>query len=97
MIHTCLNCIHYCATLCDPQDSSYHIHNWCKCRQALINTYALADRYEYKSIYHDDLETGLACCYLFEPKDKPTFPDAWFEKNRQKNLENRLSPQDLFS
>ena len=94
MIKTCYNCIHFCATLCDPADESYHIHNWCKCRNALINPYALADRYEYKDLYCDDLETGDAVCYLFEAKEKPAFPDQWFLKNRQKNLENRMTPAD---
>lgn len=95
MIKTCYNCVHFCAILSDPSDESYRIHNWCKCRNALIDTYAMADRYEYKDIYHDDLETGDAVCYLFEPKDKPTFPDEWFEKNRQKNLQNRLTEDDF--
>ena len=94
MIRTCYNCIHFCATLCDAADPGYHIHNWCKCRNALINAYAMADRYEYKDIYCDDLETGDACCYLFEEKDKPAFPDEWFLKNRQKNIENRLTEED---
>ena len=95
MIKTCYNCIHFCATLCDASDSSYCIHNWCKCKNALIAPYTLADRYEYKDVYYDDLETGDAVCYLFEAKEKPAFPDQWFEKNRQKNLENRISEADF--
>ena len=94
MLKTCYNCIHFCATLCDPEDPIYHIHNWCKCRQALIDSFVLADRYEYKSTYCDDLETGDAFCYLFEAKEKPMFPDEWFEKNRKKNLENRISEEE---
>ena len=95
MIKTCYNCRHFCATLCDPADPSYHIHNWCKVRNAFIDAYAMADRYEYKGIYCDDLETGDAVCYLFEPKDHPAFPDAWFEKNRQKNLESRIDEAEF--
>ena len=33
-------------------------------------------------------------CYLFEAKERPAFPDQWFLKNRQKNLENRMPPAD---
>ena len=95
MIKTCYNCIHFCATLCDAADPGYRIHNWCKCRNALIDAYAMADRYEYKDIYCDDLETGDACCYLFEEKDKPAFPDEWFLKNRQKNLESRIDEAEF--
>ncbi len=94
MIRTCYNCIHFCATLCDPEDTSYHIHNWCKLKRTILDPFVMADRYEYKDIYHDDLETGDACCYLFEPRQTPAMPDEWFENNRRRNIQNRLDDME---
>ncbi len=91
MKKTCFNCIYFCNMLSESGDSSYHIHNWCKHWESTINAYGIADKYEYKSVYYDDLETGDAFCYMFEAKEKPMFDDEWFEKNKESNIKNRIS------
>lgn len=94
MKKTCFNCVHFCNTLCDREHPQYHIHYWCKQWNALIDGLALADRYEYDGIYYDDLETGDACCYMFEPMEVPTYEDEWFDRHKAHNLENRMTDVD---
>ena len=95
MKKTCFNCKHFSHTLSDP-GSDYHVHYWCiQWATVISNPCGLADRYEYKGgIYYDDLETGDAFCYMFEEKDAPMFEDAWFEKNEQTNIANRISDDE---
>ena len=88
MKKTCMNCRWYHFTLADEDD--FHIHAWCEQWQTVLHGYALADRWEYSSPYYDDLETGDAFCYMFEPKDKPAFPDEWFDRNKAENERNRI-------
>ena len=90
MKKTCMNCQFYCSSLCDGENSGYHIHDWCKYWQTFIPSFGIADQYEYNGPYYSDIETGDAFCYMFKAKEIATFEDAWFEKNKQENLENRV-------
>ena len=95
MKKTCFNCKNFVDTLCDPH-TTYHVHYWCRQWNVTLATpCGLADRYEYKGgVYYDDLETGDACCYMFEEKDAPMYEDTWFQKNKQTNLENRIEESE---
>ena len=90
MKKTCFNCIYFCGSLCDPNNQTYHIHNWCKHWNTFINAYGIADKFEYNDCYYDDLETGDAFCYMFEAREKPMFEDEWFERNKRENIKNRV-------
>ena len=95
MKKTCFNCKYFCNTLSDPDQPSYHIHYWCKYwRTCLDRSCGLADRYEYKTSYFDDLETGEAYCYMFSLRELPMYEDAWFEHNQAENIKNRISEVD---
>lgn len=88
---TCLNCKNFIAVLCNESGSFYHIHNWCTRWQRQVNDSALSGRFEYEGGFYDDLETGDAFCYMFEPLDVPAKPDEWFEKNKRHNLEHVIT------
>ncbi len=90
MKKTCANCRHYCEELLNPANPAQHIHDWCFRWGREIPCFALADRYEYSQSYYSDIETGDAVCYLFEAADKPRHEDAWFNRNREENIRNRI-------
>ncbi len=94
MKKTCMNCQNYCSTLSDGETPGYHVHNWCKYWQTLIPDHGIADRYEYSEPYYSDLETGDAFCYMFATTKTPRFEDAWFERNKQENIKNRIEEAD---
>ena len=85
MLKTCMNCRKYHATLNDEQGHDFHIHDWCEQWNTTLDPFALADQFEYNGFYNSDLETGEACCYMFEPAESPAFPDEWFLKNKEEN------------
>ena len=90
MKKTCYNCRKFYNILADDENK-YHIHNWCRQWNVAIETSVLADKFEYNGPYYDDLETGDAFCYLFEPRDEPAFDDEWFENNKRENIKNRIA------
>ena len=90
MKKTCYNCRKFYFVLAD-EVSGYHLHNWCRQWERTIESSSLADQFEYNVPYYDDLETGEAFCYLFEPKEKAEFPDEWFENNKKENIKNRIA------
>ena len=84
MRKTCQNCIHYHSCLSEEGRTYFHIHNYCdKYKVTLgllmkhrltsfLNTYWL-DMCEANSnndCVYDDIECGLASCYLFMAKDE---------------------------
>ena len=97
MRETCLNCKHLYDLLFieDKQfDKSCpkHIHNYCEVWKTTVNgqkgideILCLSNDGENNEILFDDLETGEAYCYRFNPKDKPFKPDEWFEHNLKHN------------
>ena len=84
MKKTCMNCTKYHATLAS-NDGAFHIHDWCEQWKTVLNASALANKLDYECPFYDDLETGDAFCYMFEPVDEPAYPDEWFEKNKAAN------------
>ena len=95
MKRTCFNCKHFSNTMCDPEEN-YHFHYFCRMWKTVFsNIFASEDRYEYKDgPVFDDLETGKSYCYMFETREKPMYEDAWFEKNEQTNIANRISDDE---
>ncbi|MBE5758928.1 MAG: hypothetical protein E7332_02730 [Clostridiales bacterium] len=79
-----MNCLHFHPSLSDD-NNSYHIHYWCSLWETVVYAHVLADRMGCECPFYDDLETGDAFCYMFEPVDVPTFPDEWFDKNKAEN------------
>ena len=84
MKHTCANCEYYHACLQEHNPTSfYHIHDYCSrwnrvdtCpMRAALNEFL--DSYSVDvsaatpdvNVVFDDIETGFAGCYLFEPGD----------------------------
>ena len=84
MKKTCMNCKYYYSTLSDGE-SFFHIHDWCDQWKTQLKAYAHADMVEHDYPYNSDLETGEAYCYMFEPADKPAYPDEWYDANRAEN------------
>ncbi len=91
MKKTCANCKYYCEELLNPANPNQHIHDWCCLWMREIPCFVLADRYNYgNQTYWDDIETGDAVCYLFEPTTNPQHEDAWFDRHREENIRNRI-------
>lgn len=86
MLKTCYNCSHY-YTVCDSENTDCHWHDFCSQWGKILDNFVYWDDYDLSKygIVYDDMETGLASCYMFSPLDKPFRDDEWFNKNREHN------------
>lgn len=100
MKKTCFNCTHFWGEIHNPNDEGDHEHNFCALHGCFLNEWheyndlAYADPIDLHTItntegldglVYDDLETGIANCYMFSPVDKPRFEDEWFDKHKENN------------
>ena len=83
MKRTCLNCSHYHGCLREP-DSQYHIHDYCDAMDRTMKSPMLSPICSFLDSYFadalltsadsqgafDDIESGVAGCYRFDPVDK---------------------------
>ena len=81
MLKTCYNCSHY-HTVCDSENTEIHWHDFCSQWGKILDNFVYWNNYDLSEygIVYDDMETGLASCYMFSPLDKPFKDDEWFKE-----------------
>ena len=91
MKKTCFNCEHFWNTI---TDRNKHLHYFCEAHKTLLANskyYPVPSEELWEKVgidfYYDDMETGVAECYLFEPStnEERILPDSWYEKNKEHN------------
>ena len=74
MIKTCNNCKNFVATITTLHDGKevYHDHQYCSAWGTTIPYHIyLDDTLDTIDVLWDDIECGIAKCWLFEPADAP--------------------------
>lgn len=99
MKKTCMNCDRFHGCLESSSKDGYHVHYFCD-RWNKVLEHDLSEIFQLlteadmlgidvSDIYPiwDDLETGMAECYLFEEGDlDKVMDDSWYESHHQENM-----------
>ena len=82
IIMTCANCKYYHSRLTDSRED-FHIHDYCDLWRTEIPTYTIFDRADLSCGY-DDIDTGVAMCWGFEPGEN--IRTRFFSNEDKENL-----------
>lgn len=108
MKKTCMNCENYHGCMTDDSDSGYHFHNYCSQWNIILKAdeseifqlLGLADELgiNISDLFPiwDDIESGIAECYMFtETSRSDPIDDSVFESRHQANLAIEKKLRDL--
>lgn len=100
MKKTCFNCTYFWGEIHNPNNEGDHEHNFCALYGCFLNEWLeyidlqYADPMDIHNIskenglsglIFDDLETGIANCYMFSPAEDSPISDEWFDKHKESN------------
>lgn len=75
---TCINCEHYCATIQSAAGGNWHKHDFCILWDTTIPAFTSDDWDDETEVVHwDDIETGLAHCHGFIPRQDGLYTERF--------------------